>query len=398
MAGDLHRPAIDRPWVPAPNPRGVPSTVPYRLPRRHSIGFYVMVAGLVLLGVAGFIVVLPLLTESAGTGAAARSGIIALIPVVVVTAIIWWIDSWEPEPHWIMIAMFLWGGGVAVAIAAWLNSAWAESFYLATGNAEKAGIWGAVVSAPIVEEAAKGLGVILVFVFFKKHLNGPLDGIAYGAMSGLGFAFTENILYFTQYFDYLQEIAILRFSSPLLHPLCTAVIGMFLGFAVYARSRWAALPLLVPGYLIAAAIHFMHNGWATIAGSQTDGSMSFNYLAVQIPSYLAAVILVVWFRREESLIIAERLGEYQRAGWLAPYEVEMLGSLEGRKRARDWAASRGPHAKEAMKRFQQEASHLALNRQRAALQTIPVAAAQREEAKTLATIGQARANFMAGVR
>ncbi|WP_182353544.1 PrsW family intramembrane metalloprotease [Flaviflexus huanghaiensis] len=390
--------AQERPWVPAPNPRGVPGPVPYRLPRRHSVGFYMTVAVLALVGVAGFIVVLPLLTESAGTGAAARSGIIALIPVIVVTAIIWWVDSWEPEPRWIMIAMFLWGGGVAVALAAWINTAWAESYYFATGNAAKASMWAAVVSAPIVEEAAKGLGVVLVFVFFRKYVNGPLDGLAYGAMSGLGFAFTENILYFTRYFEYLGEIAILRFSSPLLHPLCTAIIGMFLGFAVYARSRWVAVPLLVPGYALAVAIHFMHNGWATIADSQPDGSMSFNYLAVQIPSYLAAVILVVWFRHEESLTISQRLDEYQRAGWFAPYEVEMLGSLEGRRRATAWAASRGGHAKEAMKRFQQEATHLALNRQRAALGTIPGASAQREEAKILATIAQARSIFMAGVR
>ncbi len=399
MSG-AQRSAHERPWVPNRNPLAVPQAMPWHLPKRHSVGFYIMVVLLGVLGIIGFIIVLPMLTESEGAGAATWAGIVALVPVIVVSAIIWWIDSWEPEPRWLMVAMFLWGGGVAVAISAWLNTAWAQSFYMSTGNEVKANIWGAVVSAPIVEEAAKGLGVVLVFIFFKKYFNGPIDGICYGAMSGLGFAFTENILYFTRYYDILQEIAVLRFSSPLLHPLCTAVIGMFLGFAVYQKTRWSALPLLVPGFLIGAAIHFMHNGWATVADINNvvtgEGSMGFNYFAVQIPSYIAAVILIAWFRHEESVIIRSRLREYQGAGWLAAHEVEMLSSLSGRKRARDWAASRG--VKDAMKRFQQEATHLALNRQRAALHTMSIRSAQKEEARTLTTIGQARNIFMAGVR
>ena len=51
-----------------------------------------------------------------------------------------------------------------------------------------------------------------------------------------------------------------------------------------------------------------------------------------------------------------------------------------------------------MKQFQEESAHLALNRQRAALQLLPVHKAQREEARTLASITAARQVFMAGVR
>lgn len=392
----------ERPWVPSQNPQQIPTYMPWKLPPRHSPVFYVMVAALAFLGVLGFIMVLPMLTESAGNAGAISAGIVALIPVVVVSALVWWIDSWEPEPKWLMVAMFLWGGGVAVAISAWLNTAWGEAMWRSSGSPIKGEIWSAIVSAPIVEEAAKGLGVVLLFVFFKKNFNGPIDGICYGAMSGLGFAFTENILYFTRFYDDLGEIALLRFSSPLLHPLCTACIGMFLGFAVYAKSRWMALPLLVPGFLIGASIHFMHNGWATITDVNVvltgEGSMGFNYFAVQIPSYIAALILVLWFRKEEEMIIRERLGEYQRAGWLAVHEVDMMGSLEGRRKARAWAKSRGPLALNGMKRFQEETAHLALNRQRAALQTMTVPRAQREEARTLNSIGRAREMFMAGVR
>ena len=52
------------------------------------------------------------------------------------------------------------------------------------------------VGAGVVEELAKGLGVLLVFFVLKKYVNGPLDGIVLGLLTGVGFAFTENILYF----------------------------------------------------------------------------------------------------------------------------------------------------------------------------------------------------------
>ncbi|WP_054953618.1 PrsW family intramembrane metalloprotease [Flaviflexus massiliensis] len=394
--------AQERPWVPQQNPTRVGHHMPWRMPKRHSVGFYVMVIALAVLGVIGFLIILPMLTESAGVRGAVSAGVVALIPVIIVSALVWWIDSWEPEPKWLMIAMFLWGGGVAVAISAWLNTAWSQKVYLETGNMNKGEIWGAIASAPIVEEFAKGLGVVLLFVFFKRYFNGPIDGICYGAMSGLGFAFVENILYFTRFYDDLQEIALLRFSSPLLHPLCTATVGLFLGFAVYARSRWMAIPLLVPGFFIASSIHFMHNGWAVITDVgillNGEGSLGFLFWVIQIPSYIAALILVLWFRKDEENIIRERLFEYQRAGWFAPHEVAMLTSLDGRRQARSWAGSRGPDAKRAMKQFQEESAHLALNRQRAALQLLPVHKAQREEARTLASITAARQVFMAGVR
>jgi RsiW-degrading membrane proteinase PrsW (M82 family) len=47
-----------------------------------------------------------------------------------------------------------------------------------------------------VEELAKGLGIVLIFLFARKHFDGPVDGIVYAAWVAGGFAFTENILYF----------------------------------------------------------------------------------------------------------------------------------------------------------------------------------------------------------
>ena len=52
------------------------------------------------------------------------------------------------------------------------------------------------MQAPLVEEVAKGLGVLLIYAFSRAHFDGPVDGLVYAATVAAGFAFTENILYF----------------------------------------------------------------------------------------------------------------------------------------------------------------------------------------------------------
>src|SRR5947208_7460320 len=50
---------------------------------------------------------------------------------------------------------------------------------------------GAAIVAPIVEEAAKGLGVRAG----RPEIQKLLDGLVYGAAAGLGFSATENLFY-----------------------------------------------------------------------------------------------------------------------------------------------------------------------------------------------------------
>ena len=55
--------------------------------------------------------------------------------------------------------------------------------------------WPAAVVAPITEEGAKGLFILLLLWFRRRVIDGVLDGIVYAGLVGVGFAFTENILY-----------------------------------------------------------------------------------------------------------------------------------------------------------------------------------------------------------
>ena len=141
--------------------------------------------------------------------------IVALIPLLVIIALVRWIDRWEPEPILFYVLSLGWGAGVSVYLAFKGNKWWAkemkkwllENRQLSLEDGGIRNIKGdggpllydilrTAVGAGVIEEGVKGLGILLMFIFLKKYINGPIDGMIYGTLIGAGFAFTENILYF----------------------------------------------------------------------------------------------------------------------------------------------------------------------------------------------------------
>src|SRR5437588_379759 len=91
-------------------------------------------------------------------------------------------------------------------------------------------------SSPIVEEFSKGSLLFILFWWKKDEFDGVVDGIVYAGMIGLGFAMTENFLYYGKAAlaggDYLTVIFRLRgIESPFAHPLFTSMTGIGLGLA-----------------------------------------------------------------------------------------------------------------------------------------------------------------------
>src|SRR4030095_12425058 len=120
----------------------------------------------------------------------------ATVPVPLYLVLVLWIDRYEAEPFWMLATAFFWGAFVAVFFAFLFNTLGGLAVMIAT-NSESAGhTFGAVISAPIVEESAKAL-ILFIFFFLKRdEFDGVSDGIVYSAMAGLGFAMTENIQYY----------------------------------------------------------------------------------------------------------------------------------------------------------------------------------------------------------
>ncbi|MDN5820952.1 MAG: PrsW family intramembrane metalloprotease, partial [Brachybacterium sp.] len=153
-----------------------------------------------------FFVILPL-----GFGTSLVAFTAALVPVAMIFAAVWWLDRYTPQPRMSLIYAFAWGAIGSVLLTLFfggLFDAWispAEETQLIDS------FLGAVVQAPVIEEAMKSAGLIGLLIWGRRYISGPLDGLVYAALIAGGFAFTENILYFSQSFHQAQaggEVAV----------------------------------------------------------------------------------------------------------------------------------------------------------------------------------------------
>jgi RsiW-degrading membrane proteinase PrsW (M82 family) len=315
----------------------VSPTVPARAQRDRRVGRPVL--ALVLLGCVG-IVVLGVIQGEVGGAALVVGAVVALLPVLVVVRCYLWLDRWEPEPPHLLRVAFAWGAGPAALIALVVNTAAVAAAAGALGTADAEAL-GAVVVAPVVEEAAKGVVLLWCLLRHRREIDGVLDGLVLAGMVGVGFAFTENVLYFGRAFVLgIDESGLLGgfllttstfvmrgVLAPFAHPLFPSMIGVGIGVAAMTRSRGVGAVAVVTGYVGAVVLHALWNGAAVLAG---EGFSTF-YLAVMVPIFLVAVVVAVWSRRREGRLVARHLPAYAAAGWLAPQEVGLLARQRSRR-------------------------------------------------------------------
>ncbi|WP_146361850.1 PrsW family intramembrane metalloprotease [Arthrobacter yangruifuii] len=352
---------------------------------------------LIVLSAAALAWVGMFLLDSLGPPAFIVCGLLALVPLGICVLGIWWVDRWEPEPRSTLVFSFLWGAGVSVAIALLVGPYFTFALLelVPYGSADALG---AVIQAPVVEETAKGLGILLLLVVRRRIFDGPVDGIVFAAAVAAGFAFTENILYFgsallaagTETVYQLGFTFILRgLLSPFAHVLFTACTGLALGLAARRAGNAWILPAFVLGLIPAILGHMLWNGGPAFL----FGNFFVFYFLLQVPFFAAAVTGVWLLRRAEQRLTLRRLQEYAAAGWFAPAEVAMLATRAGRRQAMRWARATGTAP--AMKEFIRRATRLALTRQQiAAGRDVP--ANQEYERTLLGEVTGIRAAMLAG--
>ncbi|MFW8745336.1 PrsW family intramembrane metalloprotease, partial [Mesorhizobium japonicum] len=313
-------------------------------PRSRRTGLVVgAVVGFIVVGIA-IVLVVAYLALVLGTGILLLAGFLALVPLTIVLLGASWIDRWEPEPIGVRIFAFLWGAGSSIVIALLVDSA-VQVFIRAHGGPNGVtDLFQGVVQAPMVEEGAKGLGVLLIFLVANRYFDGPVDGIVYAATVAAGFAFSENIQYFGLGIADAQNLGDVIFLfvvrgllSPFAHAMFTSMTGLFIGIAAQRfRSRWAGVLFAVIGWIPAVALHAFWNG------SLSFVSDFFGYYAVvQVPLCVLAIVMGVLLRRREVRLTQLRLGDYAAAGWFNQGEIVALATPAGRRQARAWAAQRG---------------------------------------------------------
>src|SRR6266480_2904202 len=162
---------------------------------RSAVKIILAIFALMIAALLGLIVLLLIASET-GPIQLIIGMICATLPVPIYIMLLLWIDRYESEPLWMLTTAFLWGAMVAVFIAIILNTINGAIVSAATNSARIGQNFGAVISAPIVEESAKAFILLVLFFWKRDEFDGIVDGIVYAGMVGLGFAMTENILYY----------------------------------------------------------------------------------------------------------------------------------------------------------------------------------------------------------
>ena len=379
----------------APEGRADPQAVPaWTRPGPHSerrTGEFIARLVLALFGAGLMFVVIWLASQSASDRSVLSAAILlALIPLGLVLLVVFWIDRWEPEPLPTLIVAFLWGAGVSTAISMLVNTTVLYAAAESTLSLEGAFQISAVVSAPLIEETTKGLGVLIIFLIWRRTFNGAVDGLVYASVVAAGFAFAENIGYFIRFWDSITSIFIVRgLFSPFAHVTFTACTGLAIGMSARRRSPAAWVWMTPIGLVCAITLHAIWNG--VIA----SGNPVVMFVLVSVPVFIVSMGIVAWLRWAERMTMRSRLDDYARAGWFAPAEVQMLTTGKGRRLGRRWAVPRGPQAVHAMAVFQKTAAELAQLRQQA-VDGHAQADFSAKESELLDRITLARRTFLGG--
>jgi protease PrsW len=349
----------------APNVRA-PAAAPTGADRsRRTVGtvLYVlaMIAGALLF--IGVFVVMPIfeLSDPLSYFGAMLMGALMAIPAL--AAYIWIprvVDRYDPEPWWLLIGALGWGAIASCGFAAVINTAVGEFGEAAFGDGAGE-ILAACVSAPIVEEGFKGLGVFGIYYFVRREFDGVVDGVIYAMFTALGFAAMEDVIYYGRAVSVeLQHgvggalgvtFALRGIVSPWGHPLFTSMTGI--GFGIARETDKPHLRWLAPLGGYASAV-FLHSVW------NTAGSIHAALVIVMLPLWIAAVIgfgfLINWLVKRKGKIIRAFLQDEVLMGFLTPWELELVCSRAPRMRAN------AHYGGEVGKRFVDTASRLALSK------------------------------------
>lgn len=277
---------------------------------------------------AGLVIVLLTALNPVGTAIGVLFSSLAL--GIVVLAFLW-LDRFEPEPPRLLVFAFVWGASAAVVIASLLQlflALWLEP-------ARNPGVSpvSVLVGAPVTEEVAKGLFLLLMMTGARRdELNSLTDCLVYAGLVGAGFAWLEDILYIADgesLADSMVTAALRLIMAPFAHSLFTMLIAVGVWVALNRRSRLARAGYILLGYAGAVLLHALWNG-SSLLGPRAYLGL---YVFWMMPIFGLAITLAVTSRHREQRVVAEKLPAMVAAGVVTPNEATWLGPLRSRRRA-----------------------------------------------------------------
>lgn len=181
---------------------------------------------------------------------------IALVPVLLLTAVFIWLDVFKLMSLWETIGLLLMGG-IAAAAAYPLSGAFLDTLPIGFNNYSR-------FVAPWIEEALKAIVIISLFRF--NRIGFKLDAVISGFAVGAGFSVVENVVYLLRFPHLDPALWMVRgLGTAVMHGATLAIMAAIAHELAERETRGAAddydfNPLwFVPGFLAAVAIHTLFN-------------------------------------------------------------------------------------------------------------------------------------------
>ncbi len=327
----------------------------------------------------------------------------AVVPAIAFVMVILSLDRYEHEPLRTVVYAFCWG-----AIGAVIFSVIAEAIFagiaVAAAGEEAASALTLIVAAPVIEEAFKGIALLLMLRYYRHELDSVLDGLVYGAIIGIGFAMTENIGYFIQAYQEdgasgLGELFIFRVViNGFGHAMYTGVIGAAVGWS-RSRYRQGTARFVVPvlGYCAGVLLHMLWNGGVVaIAALQGDDASLWTVMLVEAPLFVLPPLVILYLvaRRggqHELAVMRDQLREEVALGVLSPAEYEEITSAAQRRtRMKHARQSAGWNGWKRQRAFYEVAGDLAFRKHHASVDHLVTAADQMAIEQSRMAIGARR--------
>ncbi len=323
--------------------------------RRHLIRAGVLIG----LGVLLWLLVIDvfLFTQSAGPVVAGACALACLPTTAFALFVVRRMDRNHKEPWRLVLVAAAWGAIVATSLVVWAETIWESTAQhsLVPGPGLDTSL---AFMAGILEELAKGLAVLLLFLIMRDEFDDVVDGIVYGAAVGLGFNFLESISYMTNLYS-VFSVEGFGWAAAGIQWYGRQVLGLFFGHATYTAFIGAGVGIarqlpnvrqkvfaIAAGFVIAIAGHFSWDAWATIFPIQNTifglVEIHLRTLIMTGPFAAGVIALLLFGIRYEGMNLLDQMHKEAASGQgaILPEEVPVLASPWRRLRQRLLALNR----------------------------------------------------------
>jgi protease PrsW len=243
------------------------------------------------------------------------------VPMFLFAAFVNWLDRYEKEPKILLGAAFVWGMIIAAGGAFILNTAFGIGIYAFTRSEGIAEFGTTSIVAPIIEESLKGLAVVIVFFLFRKEFDSILDGIVYAAITAMGFAAVENVLYIYRngyveggWEGFWTLVVIRVVLVGWMHPFFTSFTGIGLAISRMSRNPLVKFLAVPAGYTVAVVTHAFHNTFGGLIGGM-GGLVAGTF--VDYLGYTFMLAFIIWIIVRERNVLKKQLREEMEKGYIS---------------------------------------------------------------------------------